>query len=69
MSVATLDVCGDELRVMWTGSVWQSPTNGTQHARCEDAMRCEVKAYYSACGEAVAEKVDEIEDLLTNIVR
>jgi hypothetical protein len=64
---ATLSVCGDVLSVTWTGSVWQAPCCGAQFALVKDAMRCEVEAYYSACGEDLDEKAEEIDDLLSNI--
>lgn len=67
MHTATLNVFGDELKINWTGSVWQSPTNGQQHSSRKDAMRAELEAYMSACGENIEEKSDEIEDMLENI--
>lgn len=48
---AWIDVSGDILGVTWTGSVWQAPCNGTQHAREWDALAEELTAYLSACGE------------------
>lgn len=48
---ATIDVCGDTLGVTWTGSVWQSPTTGSQHAREWDALAVELSHYLSSCGE------------------
>lgn len=65
--IATLNVYGDELKVTWTGSVWQAPVNGTQHASVKDAMREELESYLSACGEDVAEMSDEVEEMLENI--
>lgn len=64
---ATLDVFGDELKVIWTGSVWQAPCCGSQHARAKDAMRVELERYLSDCGEDVSEMADEIDDMLGNI--
>lgn len=66
---ATLNVFGDELKVEWTGSVWQAPSCGSQHARVKDAMRVELEAYLSACGEDMDsdETADTIDDLLENI--
>lgn len=52
---ATISVCGDELGVTWTGSVWQAPSTGSQHAREWDALAVELAAYLSACGEDVSE--------------
>lgn len=52
---ASIEVCGDRLSVTWTGSVWQAPSNGTQHARVWDALAVELRAYLSACGEDISE--------------
>ena len=65
--VATLNVHGDVLKVRWTGSVWEAPCNGSQHARVKDAMRSELTRYLSDCGEDTDEMADEIEDMLNNI--
>lgn len=48
---AQIDVCGDILGVRWTGSVWESPCNGTQHAREWDALASELRRYLRDCGE------------------
>ena len=63
---ATLDVFGDTLRVIWTGSVWQAPATGRQFARKQDAMRDEIGEYYLACGEDVTSLkiVSEIENFI-----
>lgn len=50
---AQIDVSGDVLGVTWTGSVWQSPTTGSQHAREWDALAVELYHYLAACGEDV----------------
>lgn len=67
--IATLNVYGDKLKVEWTGSVWEAPCNGTQHARVKDAMRQELERYLSDCGEDVDEMADEIASLIENIER
>jgi len=64
---ATLDVFGDTLRVQWTGSVWQAPCNGTQHARVEDAMRQELRKYLAESGDPMADDEDAMDELLANI--
>lgn len=48
---ASITVCGDTLTVEYTGSVWQAPSNGTQHARHWDALAVELRAYLMSCGE------------------
>ena len=53
MESKSVSVCGDVFRVYWTGSVWQSPCNGRQHASATGAMRAELEAHYSACGDDV----------------
>lgn len=52
---AQIDVCGDILGVIWTGSVWQCPTTGSQHAREWDALAVELRHYMAACGEDTSE--------------
>ena len=52
---ATIDVCGDILGVTWTGSVWQSPSTGSQHAREWDALAVELRIHLGACGEDTGE--------------
>ena len=48
-----VDIFGDTLRILWTGSVWQSPATGRQFSRKQDAMRDELTEYYLACGDDV----------------
>jgi len=56
-NTASINVSGDTLSVTWTGSVWQSPSSGSQHAREWDALAVELARHLAACGEAV-EHVD-----------
>ena len=51
MTTATIDVCGDILSVTWTGSVWRSPSTGSQHTREWDALAVEMRRHLGACGE------------------
>jgi hypothetical protein len=67
MQAATLNAYGDILEVYWTGSVWQAPCNGTQHAHAKDAMREELETYLSICGEDIDEMSDEINAMLEKI--
>ena len=60
----SVSVYGDELCVNWTGSVWVSPCDGQQHSSDRQAMRTELEAYFSACGEDVEEMADEIDGYL-----
>lgn len=68
-SIATLDVCGDVLRVYWTGSVWESRTNGSQYSSATAAMRVELEQYLGACGEDVESDAvqDQIEGWLSQM--
>lgn len=54
----TVNFCGDEISVNWTGSVWTSPSNGRQHSSVRNAMMDELLAYCSAGGSG-----DEYDDL------
>lgn len=67
MTTATLDVCGDVLKVVWTGSVWQAPSCGAQFANCSDAMEVELREYLGACGETPTD--EEVEGWLSQIER
>ena len=51
MNTATLNFCGDTLEVVWTGSVWQAPCNGTQHSTASAAMREELTRHIISCGD------------------
>lgn len=66
VNAKTVTVCGDVLAVERAGSVWVSPVNGQQHSSARDAMRAEIEAYLSACGEDVdsEEASEEIEGYL-----
>jgi hypothetical protein len=64
---ATLNMSGDILTVEWTGSVWESPCNGQQHARRNDAMRAELERYLRDCGEDTDAMEEEIEGYLSEI--
>lgn len=68
-NTATLDVFGDTLEVIWDGNVWVAPVNGQQYSHRNEAMRAELTAHLSACGEDTdSESVKEqIADLLDNI--
>lgn len=46
-----VDIFGDILTVSWDGNTWVSPCNGQQHGRAGDAMRCEIEAYFTSCGD------------------
>jgi len=50
-NTASIDVSGDVLSVTWNGSVWQSPTTGSQHGRVYDALAVELALHLAACGE------------------
>jgi len=52
-NTASINVSGDVLSVTWTGSVWQSPSSGSQHGRVWDALAVELGLHLAACGEAV----------------
>lgn len=47
----TVTIFGDVLEVRYNGNMWVSPHNGQQHSRAEYAMRSEIEAYYSSCGD------------------
>jgi hypothetical protein len=66
-SKATLTVFGgDVLEVVWTGSVWQSPTHGSQHAHARDAMRVELESFIRDCGDDPRDL--DVERMLRRIV-
>jgi hypothetical protein len=53
-----LDMHGDTLEVMWTGSVWQ-PRHLVPALQCgsaREAMRAELHAYLLSCGETPSER-------------
>ena len=67
MKTATLSIHGDTLSVRWNGSVWQAPSNGTQHFSRRAAMREEIEAYLSASGENVEDIDAKIEEILCGL--
>lgn len=65
--VATLDICGDILKVRWTGNVWRTPCNGSEHSSAVAAMRSELETYLRECGQDPEDSEDEVEALLEGI--
>lgn len=65
----SVTVGGDVISIRWSGSVWVSPSNGTQHGRARDAMRAELERYFRDSGYDTdePETEDRIEDLLAHM--
>lgn len=66
----TVAISGDVLSILWDrkAKMYESPTDGTQHATAREAMRSELTHYMQSCGLSGKALVREVRDNLSRMV-